>query len=118
MNNKKYRREDVENDWTQFRSNMTRLLDGRGMRKADLAHDLNMAVGTVTRWFYERGPDLRTAWILADYFKVSIDWLIGRSSERYSVLDQNSKDLLDRYNAASDQDRLVVDTLLSKYAER
>ena len=117
MANKKYRSDDVGIDWTQFRENMTRLLDGRGMLKADLAHDLNMANGTVTRWFYERGPDLTTAWLLADYFGTSIDWLIGRTAERYDNMPQSIQTLIDRYNAASEQDRLVVDTLLSKYAK-
>lgn len=58
----------------------------RGLTQADLAKLLNVSSRTVG--FYEseeRDPDTTTLKKLADYFKVSIDYLLGRSDEKNNI---------------------------------
>lgn len=114
MPNKKFRA-DVSVNWDVFRTNLKALLDGRGITATDFARNVNLSPGTVCRWFYERTPDIAAAKIIADYFGVSIDWLIGRESPKYRELSENTQALITRYQRASEQDRAVVDMILSKY---
>lgn len=114
MANKKYRTSETI-DWEVFRANFRKLLDGRGITPTDFARATNMSPGTVCRWLYERTPEILATLIIADYFDVSIDWLIGRNDFQFKALPDKVKTIADRYMAASEQDRLVVDTLLSKY---
>lgn len=115
MANKKFK-SDASINWEVFRANLQKLLDSRGLTATDFARDANMSPGTVLRWMYERTPDILAAVITADYFGVSLDWLIGRTDNQYNELPQNIRELADRYSVASQQDKLIVDTLLSKYA--
>lgn len=114
MPNKKYR-SDVSIDWDKFRQNFKKLLDGRGLTPTEFARNTDMSPGTVCRWLYERTPEILAAYITADYFGVSLDWLIGRTDFQYRELPDDVKTIADRYMTASPQDKLVVDTLLSKY---
>lgn len=113
--NLKYREGVAANDWTTFRTRLKALTDGRGMLNVDLAKALNISASSISRWYSERGPDLTSAWILADFFNVSIDWIVGRTDERYSVIPEDFQQLLNKYETATPTDRLVIDTLLSKY---
>lgn len=114
MANKKFRAE-ITIDWELFRQRLRDLLDARGITPTDFARTTDLSPGTVCRWLYERTPDIAAAKIIADYFDVSIDWLIGRESERYSDMPENLKAIINAYQKASPQDRAVVDMLLSKY---
>ena len=46
----------------------------------DLAKDLNVSRQTVSRWEYDQCLNSDDLWKLADYFKCSIDYLVGRTS--------------------------------------
>ena len=63
-----------------------RLKEMRKMRKISqlkLALDLNMNQNTISRYEnLEREADYETLIKLADYFDVSIDYLLGRTDER------------------------------------
>ena len=113
MANGKYKYQDDIN-FDTFKIRLRELLDGRGYYMKDLATSINMNATSITRYFYDRNPDIIALWRIADHFNVSIDWLVGRSDSRYDLPD-NIKDLISRYMIAKEQDRQVVDTLLSKY---
>jgi transcriptional regulator with XRE-family HTH domain len=115
MANRKFK-SDATINWDVFRANLQKLLNSRGLTATDFARDVNLSPGTVLRWMYERTPDILAAVITADYFGVSLDWLIGRTERQYAELPQNLQDIVNRYSAASEQDKLIVDTLLSRYA--
>lgn len=56
----------------------------RGVKVSELSRDLGI-IGNDTIRKYERGerePNIKTLIALADYFDVSIDYLVGRSDER------------------------------------
>ena len=59
------------------------------VRQADLAKHMNISQGTLSLW--ENGkiePDLTSLSMLAEYFCVSVDYLLGKSNiPRYAPLD-------------------------------
>ena len=58
------------------------LRKSRGISQVKLAMDLNMNQNTISRYENnEREADYRTLIKFADYFKVTLDYLLGRSDE-------------------------------------
>jgi transcriptional regulator with XRE-family HTH domain len=107
--------QDFNIDWSVFRANLQKLLDSRGYTKADFARVLDLSVSTISRYFYETTPDMVCLWLIADYFDVPIDWLIGRSESRWEKTPKELKELCDKYLMATESDRLIIKTLLNKY---
>lgn len=72
----------------------------RGIYQKELADYLNVSIGTVSN--YEQGihsPDLDTLCKLADYYAVSIDYLLGRTDIR-SPIETWNRSLTDTYTIA------------------
>jgi len=70
-----------------FSSRFAELRTDNDVKQKDLAELLNVSVSAVSH--YEKGlntPDLNNLILLADYFHVSLDYLVGRSSHKNSVL--------------------------------
>lgn len=83
-----------------------------------LAGEVNISHITISRYLNgHREPELKYVLALAQYFRVSIDWLLGFSDDRYEVLPQESRELITLFNKASPDDRRVVGAVLSKYRE-
>lgn len=58
----------------------------KGLSQADLAKEIYVSSGTISN--YENGvhyPDIEKLIALADYFHVSVDYLLGRSTNRLST---------------------------------
>lgn len=56
------------------------LLDERDMTQGDLAKELSVVHATVSHYCSDkRIPDAKTLERLADFFKVSVDYLLGRT---------------------------------------
>ena len=65
---------------------LTSLREERGIYQKELAAILKVSVGTVSN--YENNihfPDQEALVQLADYFGVTVDYLLGRTSYRYSL---------------------------------
>ena len=65
---------------------LTSLREERGIYQKELAAILKVSVGTVSN--YENNihfPDQEALLQLADYFVVTVDYLLGRTSYRYSL---------------------------------
>lgn len=63
----------------KFSDNLKMLRKQEGLTQADLAKVLGTTQRKVSYW--EAGkiePDLFSLWAISDYFKVSIDYLVGR----------------------------------------
>ena len=117
MQQGKFRHKDSSIDFETFQKNLKTLMQSRGLTMKALSIELNMNTTSISRYFIDRNPDLTSIWRIANYFDVSIDWLLGRSTSRYDSIPEPSKRVADLYTSASDSDKLVVDTLLSKYAK-
>jgi transcriptional regulator with XRE-family HTH domain len=62
-----------------------------------------------------RDPELQYVMMFAQYFHVSIDWLLGFSDDRYELLQPEIRELVSLYSYASPDDRRVIEAVLSKY---
>lgn len=64
----------------RFAQRFKNLRTEHNLSQNDVAKALNLTRGTVTHWENEiRLPSLEVAIKLADYFNVSLDYLVGRS---------------------------------------
>lgn len=114
MGDKRYKVSD-ERTFDTFRKRFKQLIDSRGFNKRETADALNINSTSVSRYFYNRNPDTLVLWRIADYFDVSADWLLGRTDDKYATLTDEEKSLLEKYKLSTSDDRLIIDTLLSKY---
>lgn len=103
--------------WADFRRNLRTLMNSNHYNGKEFAQKIGIAPTTVTRYFYERVPDTLTLWRIADFWDVSIDWLIGKETSGYQALPDGTKRLIDGYNSASPEDRHIIDMILKKYEQ-
>lgn len=115
MQNGKFKYQDENRDYEMFRKNIRMLMDSRGMTMKDLSLAINMNTTSITRYFYDRNPDTMSLWRIADFFDVSIDWLLGRTVSRYESLPPELIRIANLYQGATKNDKLVIDTILQKY---
>lgn len=104
-----------EIDWELFRSRLKQLMDSRGYNMADLSRATNISIASISRYFYERTPDLTAAWMIADHFEVTLDWLLGRSDQKFIEVSGEAKRLYDTYSSIGGEDRQIIDIILKKY---
>lgn len=105
-----------EEGFKSFRENLSALIDSRGLTYARLAEEAGLTPATISRYMAgDRTPDLFCAMKIADYFGISLDWLLGRGGGRYDELPEQLRATAEAYAAASVDDRYVVDAVLKKY---
>jgi transcriptional regulator with XRE-family HTH domain len=74
----------------KFGGNLKNLRNEKGLTQDELAQELSLAKSTIS--LYEtnkREPDHNTTKKIADYFGVSVDFLMGRSSNREGSIIQS-----------------------------
>ena len=55
------------------------LMQAEGLNQTKLAEKLGVKQNTISAWLLGRKePSIRSLWLLADYFDVEIDYLVGR----------------------------------------
>lgn len=103
-------------DFTNFRYNLKSLIDSRGVTFLELSAATNMAPTTLHRYVSGcRTPELPNLMRLAEYFNVSLDWLLGLSGNRYDVMPHELQEVADLYSIANPDDRRVIQAVLGKY---
>ena len=83
-----------------FGNRLKNLLDERQVTQKQLAQDLNIASTTVNGYVTDyREPDFATLDLLASYFSVSADYLIGRSEyeEKNKQLNANESEIINLF---------------------
>ena len=64
-----------------FATRLRHLREEKNLRQADVAIDLNVTRQTISKYERsEREPDFYMLCKIADYYKVSIDYLLGRTT--------------------------------------
>lgn len=85
----------------EFSEKLYRLRIAKGIYQKELAVYLHVSVGTVSN--YENGvhsPDLKTLSKIAEFFHVSVDYLLDRTDYAGTIDDLNEK-ITDSYTTAS-----------------
>ena len=61
---------------------LKKLRKGKGLTQIEFASEFNISNGTIAMWEIDkRQPDSETLTKLADYFEVSVDYLLGRNEK-------------------------------------
>lgn len=82
------------------------LLSDRGMTQKELAAQLNIAPSTLGNYIQDsREPDFETLKRIADYFDVSIDYLLDHRSKRANTFQED--ELLTIFRAMTQEQRDV-----------
>lgn len=77
----------------QFAEILSELIEQHGVTIYTLYRDIGLDQSMVRRWLQEgRMPSAENLIKLADYFGVSIDYLVGRSDDRGSVSQSGDND--------------------------
>ena len=106
-------------DITIFQTRMRGLIESRGKYICDVAKDLGVSIPTLHRYLGgQRTPDLAYVLRIADYFNVSVDWLIGRTNDRFNHYTPEATEIASLYSSASEDDRAVVQAVLAKYKNK
>ena len=103
-------------EFETFRSHLMDLLQSRGHSFSSLGAALKLSPSTLSRWVAgDRAPTLEYVIKIADYFNVSVDWLLGRDGDRYNIVSTDIQEITTLYTLATEDDRNVVKAVLNKY---
>ena len=99
---------------------MTRLkelIEEKGITQKALAEDLGFPLQTFNNYVRgEREPGIDTIGLLCDYFQVTADYLLCRSSVPYQAVSVEDARLLKVYHSLPPEIRRAVDGLMEPYA--
>lgn len=99
-----------------FRRNLSNLINLRKITQVKLADDIGCTKGTVSRYLNsDREPEIEFVYRIAEYFGVTIDWLLGIAPKSQSRFTPETEQIATLYQKASPSDKAVVQTLLQKY---
>ena len=105
-------------DFAIFQKRLRDLIESRSKLVQDVAEDTGISKITMSRYLNNhREPDLKYVVTLAQYFGVSVDWILGLSSNQYDALPPETQELVHLFSLASYDDRRVIEAVLSKYRE-
>ena len=58
------------------------LMKEQGLNQVQLAQKVGVKQNTISAWLLEKKePCITSLWLLADYFEVDIDYLVGRKND-------------------------------------
>lgn len=92
-------------------NNLFFLIENTGTTKSKVSADTGISTGNISDWKSGRSmPSAAKLGILADYFNVSIDYLLGRDDKiPTSELSENERKMLGLFRKLSDvqQERII-----------
>lgn len=103
-------------DYTIFREHLKQLIQSRGKTVKDFAYEVDITPATISRYLTgDRTPELQYVVKLAEYFGVSVDWMLGINGDKFEVIPPALQEIMTLYSRATLSDKKVVQTLLEKY---
>lgn len=103
-------------DYTIFQNRLRELIDSHGKLAQEVAEETGISKISISRYLNNhREPELRCVAALAQYFNVSIDWILGFSNDKFDFLTPEAKEIVHLFSLASPDDRRVIEAVLGKY---
>ena len=103
-------------DYSTFQERLKALMDSHGFGMKALADKMNITSATLSRYLSgNRSPEVPYVVKLAEFFGVSVDWLLGVNDDRYETLPPEIREVSKLYYLATEDDRKVVQAVLNKY---
>lgn len=103
-------------------SNLKMLRTNAGISQKQLADIINVSQQSINKYEnHEVEPNIETLSLIADFFDVSIDYLVGRTDimRRYESvkeydLNTNEQNLIDLYRKLSANDKAMIMSFVSR----
>ncbi len=91
----------------------------KGLSQRDMAKEMKISQATYNNWENEKTqPSIEQLIALADYFSVSVDYLIGRAGDEGAPLFPMTSDILSSYLALDEETKEMVKKLIQKLEEQ
>ena len=101
-----------------FSKRLKQLRKQQNLTQTELANLLNLSHGAIAMWETDkRQPDNDTLVRLANFFNVSVDYLLGLSNQEYELTDEN-KQLLAMIDQLSPEDREAITRFVELASKR
>lgn len=98
-----------------FYDTILHLCELNGKKITNVIAELDLSAGNPSKWKSGNVPKADTLTKLADYFHVSVDYLLEREAPESFTLSPQEEELILCYRQASPDDRAMVDLALKKY---
>lgn len=98
-----------------FYDTILHLCELNGKKITNVIAELDLSAGNPSKWKSGNVPKADTLTKLADYFHVSVDYLLEREAPESFTLSPQEEELILCYRQASPDDRALVDLALKKY---
>lgn len=95
-----------------FYQRLRELLDGRGLSDKEFLSDIGMSKNQMTNWKNGKIPNKSTLLLIANYFGVTMDYLLGREG-KMAVLEQKALDILDGNVVFNEQEKELLEAFRS-----
>ncbi len=102
-----------------FIDRIEKLLIDTGTSKKTMLNDLSLSINTFSNW-KNRGtiPSGETLEMIADYFDVSVDYLLGKSYTEQEEVTQQEKELLAMLKQLNEEDLETALRIVQRLAEK
>lgn len=95
--------------------NLKIIRNEHGISQQTLAAVLGITQQSVNKYENHKiEPDIDTLIAMANYFEVTVDYLIGRTDENNQPV-KSSNSLLNKYSQLSKSEKICIDTLIDTY---
>ena len=102
-------------DTSIFQTRLQQLMNSKGFNQVELAEAVDLSPTSLCRYFQDRSPDIPALIRIADFFNVSIDWLIGRKRFEDKALSDQDYYIISKYKVLEPSDKIIIDSILKKY---
>ena len=92
------------------------LCSERGIKPGTLEKKTGISNATIRRWTDETTSTGETLIKLADFFEVSVDYLLGREEKTEKILSSDEKELLEIYSSVSIEGKAAIITAARAFA--
>ena len=107
-------------DYAEVARRIDKLVRSTGMENAKLSDAMDMTPTQISH--HRRGvghpPGISSLIRYADYFGVSVDWILGRADDQKTIAPTDYPELVDLYMVASPDDKELIQTILKKYKNK
>ncbi len=93
-----------------FYDRLLELCRENGKKITPVIRELGLSTGGIARWRNGSSPDGDTLYKVAEYFDVSVDYLLGRET---SELSKKERELIKAYRNASNEVHEIIDGILN-----
>ena len=103
-------------DFSVFRTRLKNTLEKRGYSQNQFSIEAGIAHPSIARYLSgKRTPDLMSAIKIANKLNVTLEWLLGLDVAEETQESRQANKIANLYSIASENDKLVIDTILAKY---